>query len=398
MKIAITYQHSLELGGSERVLEVLAAMYPTADFFCMLADPKAIPPGLRGRSITTSWMNRLPGARRFYSYLQFLGPLAAETMDLSEYDLVISSDGSHTMGVLTRQDALHICYCHSPHRSLWDSFHSYRKTLKGPVQWIFTLSSHYVRQCNFFAAQRVDFFVANSAYVAERIRKFYGRDSEIIFAPVDSYKGYLADGRDDYYLSVGRLWHAKRIDLLIEACNALGRRLVIAGTGPEERTLRQIAGPTIEFVGRVSEEQLSALYSRTRALLFASEEDFGIVPIEAQSYGAPVIAFGRGGAVETVRPLGASSEPTGVFFSDRTATSLQQAILRFEAAEHTFDPESIRNHALTFDTSCFIKRFGDFVASRLAQQEKAPGSRGLDWSNRDVQETAVPVLSGGVEK
>jgi len=378
LRVAITYQHSLQMGGSERVLEVLAEMYPGADFFCMVVDPSAIPPALRGRSITASFLDRIPLARKFYPFFQVLGPIAAEAMDLSAYDLVISSDGSHTMGVITRQDALHICYCHSPHRSLWDQYHFYCQSLRGPVRWAFTLSSNYLRTCNYLAAQRVTCFIANSHFVAQRIAKYYRRQSTVIYPPVRTADGFISDQVSDYYLSVGRLIPAKRVDLLIEGCNRLKRRLLICGAGSEETRLKAIAGPTIEFLGRVPDARLSRLYADCRAFLFASNEDFGIAPVEAQSYGRPVIAYGHGGSLETVRVNDPQGRPdTGLYFAEQSVESVVDAIRRFEQIEDQFDPVEMRKHSLQFDTSVFIDKFRAFVDATIA---RAP----LDRRNEDL--------------
>ena len=365
MRVAITYQHSLHLGGSERVLEVLADMYPTADFFCMVARPEAIPPKLKNRTIHTTFLNVVPGIKALYPYLLFASPLAAETLDLTGYDLVISSDGSHTMGVLTHQDALHLCYCHSPHRSLWDQYSEYRKSLKWPVRSLFTLSAHYARNCNFSAAQRIDRFAANSKYIAKRIAKFYRRDSTVVYPPVDTDKGFIANSQDSYYLTVGRLSHLKRVDLLIDACNRLKRRLIVVGTGPDENRLKQRAGPTIEFAGRVPDEELGRLYSKCRAFLFAANEDFGIAPVEAQSFGRPVVAYGYGGSLETVTESADFLTGSGILFPEQTAESVMSGILRFESQESRFDPKLIQAHARSFSTAAFIRNMDDFVQTSL---------------------------------
>jgi glycosyltransferase involved in cell wall biosynthesis len=361
MRVAITYQHSLTLGGSERVLETLAGMYPTADFFCMVAKPEAIPKQLRGRTIHTTFLNSIPGIRSLYPFLLFAAPLAAETLDLRGYDLIISSDGSHTMGVITHQDSLHLCYCHSPHRSLWDQYSEYRSSLRWPVRPLFTLSAHYARNRNFIAAQRIDQFAANSKYIAKRIRKFYRRNSTVIYPPIETNKGYISSAQDDYYLSVGRLSHLKRLDLVIDACNRLQRRLVIVGSGPDEKRLKKIAGKTIEFLGRAPDEELGCLYSRCRAFLFASDEDFGIAPVEAQSYGRPVIAYGYGGSLETVLDSGDCATSTGIHFPEQTVDSVCSAILRFESVEHRFRPDFIQEHSMRFSTPIFIANMSQFV-------------------------------------
>jgi glycosyltransferase involved in cell wall biosynthesis len=227
-----------------------------------------------------------------------------------------------------------------------------------------------LREWDYQAAQRVSYFAANSIYIQRRIEKYYGRSSAVIYPPVDTSKGYVSSSGGDYYLSVSRLNRTKRIDLLIRACNSLGRKLIVSGWGPEEKELKKIAGNTIEFVGRVPDHELPSLYANCRALLFAADDDFGIVPVEAQSYGRPVIAYGRGGALETVCVADPGRGPdTGVFFAEQTPESAADGILRFEARESTFSPEAIQKHAQTFAPERFIERFAEFV-DRVTSAEK----------------------------
>jgi glycosyltransferase involved in cell wall biosynthesis len=373
LRVAITYHYSLSFGGSERVLEALAVMYPKADFFALLADKNCLPEKLKGRNITTSFLDRLPGARRFYRELLPLYPLAVECLDLSGYDLVISADGAATKGVLTDQDALHLCYCHSPQRSFWDQYAEQRRTMRGPARVLFAPVSQYMRQWDFAAAQRIDGFMANSKCIADRTWKYYRRRSTVIYPPVDASAAYLAATHGDYYLSVGRLVAAKRIDLPIASCTRLGRKLRILGTGPEEAVLRAMAGPTIEFLGRVSETVLHENYAACRALLFAADEDFGLVPVEAQTFGRPVIAFGHGGSLESVIGLretrgeeGREAEvsPTGIFFAEQTEASMTAAMLRFEASEDRFDPQKIQHHAKQFDHTVFVTNMLQYVENQ----------------------------------
>ncbi len=222
MRVAITYANSLALGGAERVLEVLAGMFPEADFFSLMTEDRFIPEALKHRQITTSFLNRFEWVKRSHRNFLPLYPMAVESLNLRGYDLIITADGTATKGVITDQSAVQICYCHSPHRSLWDQYASYLDELSGARRKLFMLSAHYVRQWDYLAAQRVDAFVANSRYIQDRIRKYYRRDSTIIFPPVDTSVGYVAESHGDYYLTVGRLVDVKRIDLLIEACNQLG--------------------------------------------------------------------------------------------------------------------------------------------------------------------------------
>lgn len=384
LRVAITYHYSLSFGGSERVLEELARMYPGADFFALFVDPAFLPEALRGRTITTSLLDRIPGGRRIYRQLLPLYPLAVEGFDLSGYDLVISADGASTKGVLTGQDALHLCYCHSPPRSYWDQYAANRRSMSRLIRAAFAPVSQYMRQWDFAASQRIDGFIVNSKYVAERVRKYYRRESTVIYPPVDVNGAQPSERHQDFYLSVGRLVPEKRVDLAIEACNHLRRRLQIVGTGPEERRLRSLAGPTIEFVGRVSDAELKRKYAACRALLFAADEDFGLVSVEAQAHGRPVIAYARGGSLETVRGLWVdeidagvpAAQFTGVFFSDQTSLSLLRAILGFERIERCFDPGAIHEYARRFDRSVFVAEMRRYVEEQMELRKRASCATG----------------------
>jgi glycosyltransferase involved in cell wall biosynthesis len=365
MRVAIIHPWFLFLGGGERVTEVLAAMYQDADIYSIFADQRFVPELLRQRRLKASFLNKIPGGHKLYRQLMPLHPFAAESLDLSGYDLVISSDYSVGKGVLVDQGAIHISYCHTPTRYLWDQYHTWHQKRPPLSRPIFALTSHYARMWDYLAAQRVDAFVANSGYIAERIQRYYRRESAVIYPPIETAKGYLGKDTDDYYLSVGRLSSSKRLDLVIEACNRLGRKLLIAGVGREEKTLKTLAGKTIEFLGRVPDSALPDLYAKCRAFLFAADEDFGIVSVEAQSYGRPVIAYGHGGSLETVRAYGQGAQPTGVFFTQQTIGAMTDAILQFERVEEKFDPAAIRSHALKFDTSIFVERMKAFVDCAL---------------------------------
>jgi glycosyltransferase involved in cell wall biosynthesis len=362
VRVAIVHHWFVTQGGGERVAEVLGGMFPDADIFTLVSDRKQLPPGLAGRPVKNSFLQSIPGGRRIHRHLLPLYPLAVEQLDLTTYDLVLSSDSGPMKGVLTHQDAVHVCYCHSPMRYLWDGYHGYLAAMPLLAKLPFALSAHYVRNWDYVAAQRVTHFVANSQYVAGRIRHFYGRPSEVIYPPIDTHRGFLAKSPEDYYLAAGRLVPYKKTEVLIEACNKLGRRLRIAGVGPELDRLRRIAGPTIEFVGKLSTPDLWNAYASCRALLFAADEDFGMVPLEAQACGRPVIAFGKGGSLETVH------ETTGIFFDQQTLGSVAEAIARFEGAETDFYPPVIQEHARRFDTGIFMERMQQFL-SRVA-----PGS------------------------
>jgi glycosyltransferase involved in cell wall biosynthesis len=340
-------------------------MYPEADIYSIFADQRFVPEMVRRHQLKTSFLNKIPGRRQLYRQLMPLHPLAAESLDLSGYELVISSDYSVGKGVLVDQEFTHISYCHTPTRYLWDYYrNSYRK--QSPLlRPVFALTSHYARTWDYLAAQRVDAFVANSDYIAGRIRRYYQRESVVIYPPIETAKAYLDNATDDYYLSVGRLTYSKRLDLIIDACNRLGRRLLIAGVGREEKQLKAMAGRSVEFLGRVPDSALPGLYAKCRAFIFAADEDFGMVAVEAQAYGRPVLAYAHGGSLETVRGYGYHPQPTGVFFNQQTTEAVADAILDFERLEDQFRPQAIRSHALTFDTSVFIERMKAFVDSKL---------------------------------
>jgi glycosyltransferase involved in cell wall biosynthesis len=374
LRIAIVHYWFVNRRGGERVVETMAEMFPQADLFSLLVDWEKMPPSLRGRTIRTSFLQNIPAGKRWHRHLLPLYPLALEQFDLSGYDLVLSSESGPAKGVLTSSRTCHVCYCHSPMRYVWDLYHGYRKgrsmgMLSRPV---FTLASHYLRLWDAASAQRVDYFVANSKNVAARIRKHYRRDAQVIHPPVQVQAGYLADRIDDYYLLVGQLVDYKRADLAIEACNRLGRRLHVVGEGEQFRRLRRLAGPSIVFCGPLSDHDLREQYAHCRALLFPGEEDFGIVPVEALSFGRPVIAYGRGGAIETIngfylhRPSLAAAS-SGIFFPEQTPESLLEAILAFEKVEHEFSPFLIKQSAERFDGLHFREKFVDFLSERVRE-------------------------------
>lgn len=370
LRVAIVHYWFVSRGGGERVVEALAEMFPQADLFTPVCNPAALGPALAGHKITTSFLQRLPAATRVHRHLLPLQPLALEQFDLSGYDLVISSESGPAKGVLTSPRCCHICYCHSPMRYLWDMHAAYRRGMGPLVGTFFTLASHYLRLWDYASAGRVDHFVANSRFVAARIAKIYGRLSTVIHPPVNiPPAAMLSDGPGDYYLAAGRLVDYKRFDLAVEACTRLGRRLRVVGVGPELRRLRQLAGPTVEFTGAVDDAALQREFAHCRALLFPGEEDFGIVPVEAQSFGRPVIAYGSGGALETVRAALPGSptvlSPTGLFFGQQSVAGLMEAMERFEATEREFSPAVIRRHALQFAKEGFQARMAEFVCQAL---------------------------------
>ncbi len=373
MRVAIVHHWLVTQGGGERVLEALASLYPAADIFTLLAVPGRIPASLQHRQITQSFLAWIPGSRRLHRHLLPLYPLAVEQLDLRGYDLVISSDAGPMKGVILAPGAVHICYCHAPMRYLWNQFHEYREELGWPLRAAFSLSAHYVRSWDFAAAQRVTLFVANSANVSRRIRQYYARSSVVLYPPVETAQGTIAEDPGSSYLAVGRLVSYKRMDLVIAACNRLRRPLRIIGSGPEERGLRAMAGPTIKFLGQVPDTTLWQEYRRCRAFLFAAEEDFGIAPLEAQACGRPVVAFGKGGALESVLPVneaGVKGSATGVFFLEQSERALCDAILEFEQKEDEFASEFIRTWATRFNAERFSQGFRELANGAMKSRQR----------------------------
>ena len=374
LRVAIVHYWFVKFRGGERVVEALADMFPQADIFTLVLDPDALPPSLKSRKFTTSFLQKIPGIKRHYKKLLPLFPLALEQFKLDAYDLVISSESGAAKGVLTHPSTCHICYCHTPMRYVWDMYHQYRGQggMGAITRSIFCLTAHYMRLWDFAAAARVDYFVANSHNVAARIFKHYRRTATVIYPPVMVSAGYISSDVEDYYLVVSQLVDYKRVDLAIEACNRLRRPLRIIGEGEGFSRLRRSAGPTVKFLGHLPDQEVRENYARCRALLFPGEEDLGIVPVEAQSFGRPVIAYGRGGALETV--VGgfpgdgyAPESSTGVFFAEQSADSLAEAIRFFESHESRFSPAFIRRHAERFDVSRFQTEISAFINAKMLE-------------------------------
>ena len=377
LRVAIVHHWFVTQGGGERVAECIAGLFPTAPIFTLVRQPDGIPKGLRDREFRTSFLQKIPLARKFHRHIMPLYPAATESLDLRGFDLILSSDSGPVKGVRIDPGAVHICYCHSPMRYLYDGYEAYRSQMDGLTRSVFTSTAGRVRAWDTRAAARVTHFIANSNYVADRIRRFYGRDSAVIHPPIDVHRGRLSAASGDHYLCAGRLVAYKRTDLLMEACIRLGRRLRIAGSGPEFEPLRKMASQKpgiVDFLGEVSTDTLWSEYSTCRALLFAADEDFGMVPLEAQACGRPVIAYGRGGSLETVRGTGPS--PTGIFYAEQTVESIIDGILRFEAVRQPgqFDPAAIQQWASTFAVPFFLNSYRDFVLDKVPAAATAMAS------------------------
>lgn len=383
LRVAVVHHWFVTRGGGERVAECIAALFPRAELFTLVASSAGLPGTLSSRKLHTSFLQDLPLARTHHRHFLPLYPAATERLDLTGFDLVLSSDSGPIKGVRLAPGVRHICYCHSPMRYLWDGYDSYRAGMRGPTRAAFTASAGHVRRWDAAAAQGVDWFVANSRYVAERIRRCYGRDAEVLPPPIDLHRGASVAGEapGDHYLCAGRLVPYKRTEILIEACQRLGRKLRIAGAGPDEPRLRGMARGTdlIEFLGELSTAELWREYARCRALLFAADEDFGMVPLEAQACGRPVIAYGRGGSLETVRGAWATlgSGPvrhgiTGVYFPEQTADCAAAAISAWEERfEQHFLPGNARGWASGFATPVFLERYRQMVLRHVPEAASA---------------------------
>ena len=370
MRVALVHHWFVTRGGGERVAECLAALFPEAEIFSLLAEPRGIPAGLAKRRLHTSFLERIPLSRRFHRHLMPLYPAATESLDLRGFDLVLSSDSGPVKGVRVDSGAVHICYCHSPMRYLYDGYAAYRAGMGGVTRAVFTATAGTVRRWDLAAASRVTHFLANSAYVADRIARCYGRESTVISPPIELARARFSEP-EAHYLAAGRLVGYKHTELMIEACQRAGRRLRVIGAGPELGRLRRLAGPETSFLGELPSEELWAEYARCRALLFAADEDFGMVPLEAQACGRPVIAYGAGGSLETVR--GSGPERTGVYFGEQSAAALEAGIREFERrdAAGEFRSGAIHGWAEGFRTELFLERFRDFVLGALPAAVKA---------------------------
>jgi glycosyltransferase involved in cell wall biosynthesis len=376
VRVAIVHHWFVTRGGGERVAECIASLFPQAEIFTLVSAPPGIPDSLKNRRWHHSFLQKLPLGPSHHRHMMPLYPKATESLDLRGFDLVISSDSGPVKGVRIDPGAVHICYCHSPMRYLYDGYETYRSQMGGLVKLTFIATAGRVRRWDLAAAKRVTFFIANSHYVAERIQRIYGRDSVVIHPPIDLTRAHLASP-GPHYLCAGRLVGYKRTDLLMEACQRLGRQLRIAGTGPEELALKRkagLAGSGVEFLGELSNDQLWQQYAECRALLFAADEDFGMVPLEAQACGRPVVCFGAGGSLETVR--GTGPQPTGVYFDSQTVESAMDGILRFEARESEFSPAVTQTWAAEFATPVFLNQLRSFILQHVpaAVSAMAPGT------------------------
>jgi len=354
MKVAIVHYWLVNMRGGEKMLEALLEMFPEADIYTHVYNPRAISALINGHRVFTSRVNRLPFAKKLYQLYMPLMPNALMDFDLRQYDLVISSEAGPAKGVVPNPNAYHLCYCHSPMRYLWDMYHEYFRGTNLFVRFFMKRLIPSLRLWDVTSANLVDRFVTNSHYVARRIRRIYNREAEVVYGPA-SIERFCALERkpSDYYLFFGQITGYKRADIAIEACIKSGRKLIVAGAGAGgKKTGKNKKNSLVQFTGRISDDEAAALFAGARALLYPGIEDLGLVPIEAQAAGCPVIAFREGGAVETVK-----DSVTGVFFDEQTPESLIKAMDRFEQVEVTFRERRLFNeHVRQFSKTAFIER------------------------------------------
>ncbi|AEF84830.1 glycosyltransferase, family 1 [Treponema primitia ZAS-2] len=352
MKVAIVHYWLVNMRGGEKVLEVLLEMFPQADIFTHVYDRATVSDVINSHPVYTSSINKLPFAKKLYQKYMPLMPKALMEFDLQDYDLIISSESGPAKGVVPNPDAYHICYCHSPMRYLWDMYHGYFRGANPLVRFFMSKLIPALRLWDVSSANLVDRFIANSSYVAKRIERYYNRKAAVVYPPVAIEK-YLTLERkpEDFYLFFGQLTGYKRADIAIEACVRSGRKLVVAGAGAKSRdTGKYKKSKLVTFTGRVSDEEIRGLYSRAKALLFPGIEDFGIVPVEANAAGCPVIAFRKGGVLDTVKENG-----TGLFFDEQSTDSLIEAMDRFESCEEYFsDRKVFTEHVQRFSREAFV--------------------------------------------
>lgn len=362
MKVALVHDWLTGMRGGERCLEQLCHLFPEADIYTLFHFKNTVSSEIETHSIKTSFLQHFPFGRKHYRNYLPLFPMAVEAFNLEEYDLIISTSHCVAKGIIPNPEAVHLTYCFTPMRYIWDRRFDYFGGAGKIKKIIITPVLHYLRMWDVTTVNRVSQFIAISEYVRKRIQSFYNRESEVIYPPVDCSRFKSSEFVDDFYLLVSAFAPYKRMDQAILAFNQLGRRLLVVGSGQEEKRLKTLSGKNIEFLGWVSEEKLRELYAKCRALIFPGVEDFGMVPVEVQASGRPVIAYGRGGVLESVVAFKDKDHPgTGIFFNEQTPTAIIEAVKTFEVVEEYFSVDELRKNALRFDTSRFVKGFSELI-------------------------------------
>ena len=364
-RVAIVHYWLVNMRGGEKVVELLCDIFPKADIFTLVHDPSSVSEKINNHNIKTSFIQRLPfGVRQYQQYLP-LHPYAVEQFDLTSYDLVISSESGIAKGVILPPETCHICYCHSPMRYIWNMYHQYREGLNPWEKVIWAVVSNFLRQWDYVNSQRVDYFIANSKNVQRRIKRYYGRKSEVIYPPVEFSRFKVSEAKD-YYLSVGHLTPYKKADLAVRAFNRSNKKLLIVGDGPQRKELEKLAGPSISFLGNQTDDALNEYYATCKGLIFPGEEDFGITPLEAMASGKPVIAYGKGGALETV-----IDGKTGILFHDQNEYALNHAVEKAE--DICWDIDLIREQAKQFDKAITEKKLQNLIMQKYEEFQRSIG-------------------------
>jgi glycosyltransferase involved in cell wall biosynthesis len=355
-KIALFQDYLAQYGGAERVTEALHQALPQADLHTTLFVPEKMSPYFQSVEAKTTWMQHLPAKSKLYRHYFLFYPFAVESARLEGYDIVVSSCCGYAKGVKRGKNAVHVCYCHNPMRWVW-RFKEYmaKEKFDAPTKLILRMMVEGLKRWEMKAAQRPDYFVANSHIVARRLKSAFGIDATVIEPPIQTSRFWISKNVEDYYLILARLVPYKRIDIAVEACTRTGRRLVVIGDGPDRNRLEALAGPNVTFLGRQSDEAVSRIASRCRALVFPGEEDFGMAPLEINAAGRPVVAYGAGGATETI-----VERLNGILFKEQTTESLIEGLEKFESC--MWDTQSIRKIALRYDIRIFQERFLEFLS------------------------------------
>jgi glycosyltransferase involved in cell wall biosynthesis len=362
MKTAIIHYWLINMRGGEKVLEALLELFPGADIFTHVYDPQAVSELINSHNVYTSYMQKLPLAKKLYQKYMPLMPNALKEFDLRSYDLVISSESGPAKGIIPDPEAYHICFCHSPMRYLWDMYHEYFRKSSPLTRFFMKRMVPSLRVWDITSANLVDRFITNSHYVAKRIKRYYNRDADVVYVPVDTGKFLSWERRPgDFYLFFGQLVGYKRADIALEACVQSNRKLIVAGSGASKKEIRKYGkSGLVTFLGWVGDEEIISLFSRARALLFPGIEDLGLVPIEANAAGCPVIAYRKGGVLDTIR-----EDVTGIFFDEQSPASLIQAMDRFETMEGLFRDRTVfSDHVQQFSKEAFKERVSRIIAER----------------------------------
>ncbi|WP_349687690.1 glycosyltransferase family 4 protein [Acidaminococcus sp. DS4831] len=378
MKVAVVCDWLVTYAGAEKVLEQILHIFPEADLFAVV---DFIPEGKRdfilNKPVTTTFIQKLPKAKEKYrNYLPFM-PIAIEQLDVSDYDLIISSSHCVAKGILTGPDQVHISYVHSPIRYAWDLQHQYLREAgltHGMKSKIARLIMHYMRIWDTRTSNGVDYFLANSNFIARRIWKCYRRKADVIYPPVDIEKFTFSREKEDFYLTASRMVPYKKMDLIVEAFSQMpDKKLIVIGKGPDFEKIKKVAAPNVILMGYQPDEVLKDFMRRAKAFVFAAEEDFGITPVEAQACGTPVIAFGKGGSLETVRGYGVKENPTGIFFYEQKILAVKKAIEQFESISDKISTEDCRKHAERFSISAFRTKFSSYVERAMKEERNERG-------------------------